>query len=200
MPLPDGSKDPPTFPIVCIGGSAGSLPAYGEILRQLPSDAGFAIVVVSHRRDAGHLVPLLARFARMKVVEATDGVLLESGCVFVTPSSRGITTDGAVLNLDAGPQKTHGWPTVISEFLFSVASSCRSRGIAIIVSGMGYDGSPALSAIKAQGGWTLAQSDPQYSGMPQAAIDTNQVDFVVTSEEIGKYLAFLSAHIPNATE
>ena len=38
-----------TFRIVCIGGSAGGLAAYSEILRGLPADTGMAFVIVPHR-------------------------------------------------------------------------------------------------------------------------------------------------------
>ena len=70
---------------------------------------------------------------------------------------------------------------------------CASRGIAIIVSGMGHDGSGALAAIRKAGGTALAQSDAHYLDMPQAAIDTTFVDSILTASQIGKYLASLTA-------
>lgn len=196
MLLRDESKTPPFFPIVCIGGSAGSLSAYIDILGQMPLNAGVAIVVVSHRAmDDTGLIPLLAKATHMEVVEVTDGMLLTPGYIFVTPPHREATTDGVFLKLAAGLTKHHGWPTLISQFLFSLANTCTERAIAIIVSGLGFDGSCALAAIKDAGGWTLAQSDAEDLDMPQAAIDTDQVDFVLRSKEIGKYLASVSAHL-----
>lgn len=195
--LPDGEKIPPNFPVVCIGGSAGSLFAYVDILREIPAKAGVAIVIVSHRAlgDAGRLIKLLAKATCMEVVEVTDGILLEPGRIFVAPPQREISTDGVALRLSESAPSKHGWPTLISDFLFSLASQCTSRTIVIIVSGMGYDGSGALAAVKQAGGWTFAQSDASYSSMPQAAIDTNCVDFVLRANEIGRYLASLNTHL-----
>jgi chemotaxis response regulator CheB len=194
--MPRGEKQAPAvFPIVCIGGSAGSLSAYIDILRQVPAKAGVAIVIVSHRApgDAGRLITLLAKATNMEVVEVTDGIVLEAGRIFVAPPHKEITTDGIVLRLAEVVIEHHGWPSLISDFLFSLANKCTSRAIAIIVSGMGHDGSGALAAVKNGGGWTLAQSDANYSSMPQAAIDTNHVDFVLRAKDIGTYLASVSA-------
>lgn len=202
MRLSSENSPPGVFPVVCIGGSAGSLRAYRDILGEMPINAGIAIVIVSHRAIdyADRLVPLLAKMTRMEVVEVTDEVLLEPGHIYVTPPHRDISTDGVVLRLAAMPTHTYGWPTVISGFLFSLASTCRTRAIAIIVSGAGFDGSCALGAIKKKGGWTLAQSDAEYGDMPQAAVDTKHVDFVLRSREIGSYLASLSEHLRIAAD
>ena len=199
MVLQDKGGKPPTFPIVCIGGSAGSLAACIDILKEMPAKAGVAIVIVSHRaiRDSdGVLIRLLAKVTEMEVVEAVDEIPLERGCVFVSPPHRQLTTDGVILRLVPGLTENHGWPTVIDDFMFSMASTYTSRAIAIIVSGMGLDGSAGLSAVKEAGGWTLAQSDASWPDMPQAAIDTNDVDLVLRAAEIGKYLASLNAHLP----
>jgi two-component system, chemotaxis family, CheB/CheR fusion protein len=157
---------------VCIGGSAGSLIASIDILREMPAKAAVAIVIVSHRApgDAGRSITLLAKATRMEVVEVTDGMVLEPGRVFVAPPQREITTDGVALRISKGVSDSHGWPTLIGDFLFSLASRCTSRAIVIIVSGMGYDGSGAFAAVKQAGGWTFAQSDASYPGMPEAAL------------------------------
>jgi chemotaxis response regulator CheB len=194
MDSPDATKDSLTFPIVCIGGSAGALPAYVEILRQIPVLSGSATVIVSHRAlgsQSTSLLELLARAAAVEVVEVTDGMLLEPDRIFVAPPHKKITTDGVVLIL--ADEEPHGWPTLISDFLVSLASTCRSRATAIILSGMGHDGSSALAAIKQGGGRTFAQSDADYPHMPDAAVATNCVDFTLSAHRIGKHLASLNA-------
>ena len=45
------------FPVVCVGGSAGGLDAYTQLLRHLPADMGAAIVIVNHLRTVGHDAP-----------------------------------------------------------------------------------------------------------------------------------------------
>lgn len=193
MTLPPATKAPMAgFPVVCLGGSAGGLSAYREILRELPANFSMAIVIVAHRatENSMYLVPLLAKVTTMEVVEAKEGMRLEPNRVYVAPPKKAITTDGMVLRLKAVNAK--GWPTSIDAFLFSLAKQCASRAIAIILSGMGFDGSVALGAIKDAGGVTFAQSDASWASMPQAAVNTGHVDFVLTASEIGRHLAMMS--------
>jgi two-component system, chemotaxis family, CheB/CheR fusion protein len=178
------------FPVVCLGGSAGGLNAYQQILRRLPADTGMAFVIVSHRGMANALLflPVLRAMTNMAVVEATDGIRLEPNRVFVALPHMETTTDGVVLNVQAR-SKPLGLPILITVFLLSLAKTCTSRSIAIILSGLGDDGSSALSAIKSEGGVTFAQSDAEWDAMPQEAIDTGHVDFILTAAEIGEHLA-----------
>lgn len=202
MLSPDKGEKTPRFPVVCIGGSAGSLSAYVDILRQIPAGTSLAIVIVSHRsmENSDLLLKLLAKATEMEIVEANDGMLLAPGRIFVSPPHRAVTTDGVALKLAVDTTGYKGWPTVISDFIFSMASVFESRAIAIIVSGMGHDGSSAFPAIKEAGGWTFAQSDAWCMDMPQAAIDTDNADFVLSAGEIGKYLAALSSHLGAAAK
>jgi len=180
---------PGTFPIVCLCGSAGVLQAYKAILHGLPVNTGMTFVLVSHRgpENKNLLLRLLSTKTHMEIVEATDGFRLEPNLVIVAPPHVGITTDGIILKVCPRP-KTNRWPTVISDFLRSVAATCGSRSIVVILSGMGYDGSEALGAIKQRGGVTFAQSDCQFDSMPQEAIHTGHVDFVLSAAKIGELL------------
>ena len=70
-----------------------------------------------------------------------------------------------------------------ADLLFeSVAATFRERAIAIVLSGTGKDGSMGVTAIKSMGGTVIVQ-DPktaEFSGMPEEAIDTGDVDFVLS--------------------
>lgn len=181
------------FPVVCLAGSAGGLEAYREILRQLPNDNGMAFVIVSHRGEGDPtLLPnLLARVTRMEVLDAEDGMMLEPNCVFVKPARTHLTTDGLAFQLYDQP-KTPGWSVDVTSFLLSLAKTCSARSIAVILSGMGFDGSSALGNIKEAGGVVFAQSDPIYGDMPQSAVNTGYVDFTLSATQIGQRLAAMS--------
>ena len=181
------------FPVVCLAGSAGGLEAYREILRHLPNDNGMAFVIVSHRGEGDRtLLPsLLARVTRMEVLEAEDGMALEPNCVFVKPARTHLTTDGLAFQLYDQPRSL-GWSVDVTCFLLSLAKTCSSRSIAVILSGMGFDGSPALGNIKQAGGVVFAQSDPAYGDMPRSAVDTGYVDFTLSATQIGQRLAAMN--------
>ncbi|HTZ75806.1 MAG TPA: chemotaxis protein CheB [Candidatus Aquilonibacter sp.] len=187
------------FPIVCLGGSAGSLEPYREILRHIPNDSGMAFVIVSHRApdNPEMLGNLLSRAAQIPVIEITDAVPLAPACVFVKPARTDLTTDGLLLRMQTSSPR-RGWPVDISRFLLSLARVCSSRVVAVILSGMGYDGSSALRAVKVAGGTVFAQSDALYGDMPQCAIDTGYVDFTLSATKIGQRLAEMRPKSPPA--
>ena len=88
--------------------------------------------------------------------------------------------------------KPRDWPITISLFLFSLAEAYGHRAVAVILSGMGQDGSAALKAIKAAGGVTFAQSNPAFDSMPRYAVETGNGDFILPPPEIAQALLDLT--------
>ncbi len=87
--------------------------------------------------------------------------------------------------------KPHGWPDVITVFLRSLAANWHGCLIAVIVSGLDGDGAAALHSIKDVGGTTIAQK-PETAGqpdMPNSAIASGYVDFVLSPEDIPRQIA-----------
>jgi two-component system CheB/CheR fusion protein len=81
------------FRIACLGGSAGSLAAYTEILRRMPADTGMALVIASHRRSdkPSLLSQIIARASTMPVIEVEEGVALEPNHVYLMPPGMEMT-------------------------------------------------------------------------------------------------------------
>ncbi len=176
------------FPMVCVGGSAGGLDAYIRLLQHLPPDMGVAVVIVNHITIAAtQLHEVLLRFSSMPVVLITDGQPVLPNCVFIIPSNRDLhVQDGAFVLKPIS--KPRGWPDVITVFLRSLSQQWRGKLIAVIVSGYDGDGAAALCGIRAVGGITIAQkpSTARQPDMPQSAIETGCIDFVLSPEDIAK--------------
>ena len=81
-------------------------------------------------------------------------------------------------------------------FFTSLAADCGHKAIAVVLSGGDGDGSLGLKAIKAAGGVTFAQckETAQYDSMPNTAVATGNVDFVLPPAKIAEALADLSCH------
>src|ERR1035438_6666664 len=92
------------FRVVCLGGSAGGLHAYMDILRSLPATTGMAFVIAPHRAlENAHLLPqLLSTVTKMPVLEVQQGMRLEPNRVFVMPPPLADFEDRA---LAVGPTK-----------------------------------------------------------------------------------------------
>ena len=176
------------FPIVCVGGSAGGLDAYTRLLKNLPDDLGVAIVIVNHLRTVSTMLhEILPRYTHMPVELITDRLDVRPNCVFIIPERR----DLHVLNGEfilKPISKPRGWPDVITVFLRSLTQNWSGKLIAVIVSGYDGDGAAALCGISDVGGITIAQKldTAVQPDMPQSAIDTGCIDFILSPEEIAQ--------------
>ena len=184
-------KSAGNFPVVCVGGSAGGLDAYIRLLRNLPADLGVAVVIVNHLRTvATRLHEILPSFTEMPVELITEKLTIRPNQVFIIPAKR----DLHVLNGEFRLQpisKPRGWPDVITVFLKSLTRHWDGKLIAVIVSGYDGDGAAALCGIKEAGGITIAQKleTAGQPDMPESAIASGCVDFVLSPEDIAQKLA-----------
>ncbi len=176
------------FPIVCVGGSAGSLDAFTRLLQQLPADMGVAIVIVNHIRTLPtRLQEILPRYTTMPVEVITDKLEIEPNHVFIIPANRDLHVEEGEFRLKP-ISKPWGWPDVITIFMRSLTAHWDGQLIAVIVSGCDGDGAAALSGVKEVGGITIAQR-PDTAGqpdMPESAMASGYVDFVLAPEQIGR--------------
>jgi two-component system chemotaxis response regulator CheB len=176
------------FPIVCVGGSAGGLDAYIRLLQRLPPDMGVALVIVNHITTMPtQLHEVLPRFTSMPVELITENLRIAPNRVFIIPANRDLHVEGEFFRLTP-ISKPRGWPDVITVFLRSLTQNWDGRLIAVIVSGYDGDGSAALCGIKDVGGITIAQklSTAKQPDMPESAIASGCIDFVLSPEDIGK--------------
>jgi chemotaxis response regulator CheB len=189
------------FPIVCVGGSAGSLDAFTRLLKQLPADMGVAIVIVNHIRTLPtRLQEILPRYTTMPVEVITDKLEIEPNHVFIIPANRDLHVEGDEFRLKP-ISKPWGWPDVITIFMRSLTAHWDGQLIAVIVSGCDGDGAAALSGVKEVGGITIAQR-PDTAGqpdMPESAMASGYVDFVLAPEQIGREIVRIAraAEDPN---
>lgn len=180
-------QQPIHFPVVGIGASAGGLSALKALFSQMPSDSGVAFVLVPHL-DPTHeslMVELLARKTAMPVCEAKDSMPIEPDHVYIIPPNKHLAVCEGKLQLSA-PSKGHGSPTAIDFFFQSLAGELHEKAIGIILSGTSNHGSVGLKEIKLAGGMVMAQQpeSAEYSQMPENAIATGLVDFVLRPDEM----------------
>ncbi|MDF5711207.1 MAG: chemotaxis protein CheB [Nostoc sp. S4] len=184
------------FPIVGMGASAGGLEAFTQLLNNLPNDTGMAFVLVQHLspEHKSMLSEILSNSTQMPVHEVHDGMLVEPNHVYVIPPNKNMSISQGVLKLTTRV-KTRGQYMTVDAFFFSLAEYA-SRAIAVVLSGGDGDGTRGLQKIKEAGGITFAQceSTAQISSMPNTAVASGYVDFILPPQEIASELAKLSHH------
>jgi two-component system chemotaxis response regulator CheB len=183
------------FDVVVCGSSAGGLHALTELLSRLPSDFPAAVAVVQHLdpRHRSLMANILAKRTRLRVKEAEEGERLCVGTVYISPPNRHLLAkpDGRLALSDS--ELVHFLRPSADLLFESVAASFRERAIAVVLSGTGKDTSMGVTAIKSTGGTVIAQ-DPkscEFPGMPEEAIATGNVDFVLPLHEIADALVTL---------
>lgn len=187
------------FPVVCVGGSAGGLEAYVKLLQNLPDDLGVAIVIVNHITSAPtQLHHVLPRFTPMPVELITEDLVIVPNKVFIIPANRDLLVDAQGGFRLEPISKPRGWPDVITVFLRSLTEHWDGKIVAVIVSGLDGDGAKALAGIKEVGGITIAQlpSTAKQPAMPQTAIDSGWIDFILSPEDIAKKIRLIAEGPP----
>jgi chemotaxis response regulator CheB len=186
------------FPIVCLGGSAGGSAAYVQLLKHLPPETGVAIVIVNHlKRTAATLHKILPHHTTMPVDVIMESLAIQPNHVFIIPSNRDLSLLDGEFRIKP-LSKPKGWPDVITRFLRSLAQNWDGKLVAVIVSGLDADGAEALRSIKEAGGITFAQTPEtaEWSDMPESAIKTGYIDFVLSIEDIAQKIVQIAHTFP----
>lgn len=193
VPAPTAAVQRPR--LIAIGTSTGGPAALHRILIDLPRDISVPIVIVQHMAVGfiDGLAKWLGANVGLKVVVAGEGDPLVPGTVYLAGHDRhlGVTATGRATLSDTSPLAGFR-PS--ADFLFdSCARAYGSALIAVVLTGMGYDGLAGLQTVHQRGGRVLAQ-DQHTSvvfGMAKEAIDSGVVNEILPLESIGRRLAEL---------
>ncbi len=196
-----------SFPVVAIGASTGGLEAVSALLKNLSDDTGMAYIIVQHlnKDHKSYLTSILSKITKMDVQEIDDMELIKPNNVYVIPYNKGITVmDGHIKLI---PRSKDGNAISIDILFSSLALTHKENVIGVILSGNLHDGTIGLKAIKDAGGMTFAQDgSAQAHSMPQSAIASGVVDFVLSPQEIAREFirfsksGFLRREIKNEVE
>ncbi len=195
---PAPSSRPTPCPVVAVGASAGGMEAFIDLLRRVPLNSGMAFVLVQHLdpTHASYLSEAISRSTKLPVEEARDGMIVSPDHVYVIPPDADLGILHGALALLPRPSPTR-WPHLPIDFFFEALAKDRgSQAIGIVLSGTGADGAEGLRAIKAEDGVTFAQApeSAKFSGMPEAAVKTGAVDFVLPIPELADELMRIGRH------
>lgn len=178
---------PSRIQALVIGASTGGPKALLRISKALPASLKVPIFIVQHM-PKGFTTSFAQRMndeSAAPVKEAQDGMSIEK-CVYLCPGDYHMTlTQGKiVLNQEA---KVHGTRPAVDYLFESAAQMYRRELVAVLLTGMGKDGSEGMREIQRLGGYTIAQ-DKETSvvfGMPRQAILSGVVNEVLSLDDIG---------------
>jgi len=178
--------------LVLIGVSTGGHNALASVLPAIPCDIGVPLLIVQHMPPifTQSLAESLARKCAIRVREAVAGEIVQPNTAYIAPGGRQMRLapgpEGAkVLQITDDPPENNCRPAV--DYLFrSVASHFPGRATAVILTGMGNDGTLGLRLLKRHGCFVIAQDEPScvVYGMPKSAVEAGMTDVVLALEAI----------------
>jgi len=189
------------IPIVGIGASAGGLEALKAFLSTTSPFSGAAYVIVQHLSpdQKSILHELLQSETSLSVRQAVDKEKLEPNHFYVIPPGRVATLNGQTIKLTK--RNTHDSQHRPIDTFFTSLSALGRDAYCVVLSGTGTDGSSGLKRVKASGGFALVQESmgARFPGMPDSAIATGLVDFILPSEKLARRIEDIIRHRQSLT-
>lgn len=181
--------------IILIGTSTGGPRALQEVITKIPANVDAPILIVQHM-PAGFTKSLATRLDQLSnihVKEAEQGDILHKGTAYIAPGGFHMklrkvgSSFGIVLDQTEPPRSGHR-PSV--DVMFEDVSQYNDFDkVAVIMTGMGYDGSKGLVALKKTGNVVAIAESAETCivyGMPKAAVETQLVDVVANVDDIAE--------------
>lgn len=177
--------------IVAIGSSTGGVESLLRVFQNLPS--GLPPILITQHIPYGFSSSFAQRLnqnSNVTVHEATDGMIIENSNAYLAPGNKHLTIEkdrSGVLKtklLDTAKVSRHK-PSV--DILFrSVNNTIGGSAMAIMMTGMGDDGSIGMKNLFDNGAYTVAQNEEScvVFGMPAKAIEAGAVKDIIHLDNI----------------
>ena len=181
------------FPIIAIAASTGGPQTIKELIGNLSvRKLNIGIVIVQHMAEGfmQGFCDWLAMYSSVPVVISSEGDFIKPNIVYIAPGDYHLIFDknGSFIFLDSPP--IQGIRPSADLMFSSIAEVFKNRVIAIILTGMGNDGTEGLLKVKEFGGYVISQDEESslIFGMPKSAIDAGVVDSVLNITKIPDFL------------
>jgi len=188
------------YPIIAIASSTGGPQTLKYIIQSLPAGFALPIIILQHLSEGffESFRDWLAGYSKVPICFAKKGSLPEPGNIYIAHSGYHLIFDkNGRFDYNDSPPIVGLRPS--ADILFtSLAQIYQERVIALILTGMGQDGTEGFYHIKKHNGFTIAQDETSsiLYGMPKAAIESGNVDKIINLKDISEYLVKLSLKEP----
>jgi len=186
------------FGVVCVGVSTGGPRVLEEILPQLPEDFPWPVLVAQHMPPTftQAFANRLNGLCSLEVLEVSRPMPLQPGHVYIGKGGTDMVVSNRQGVLQVLPKPENPdllWHPSVEALMGSVARNLNpAQVIGVMLTGMGYDGSTAMAALKLAGARTVAESEESATvfGMPAELIKKGGASIVLPASEIAKQLKF----------
>lgn len=190
---------------VCIGVSTGGPMALMQVFGQISTPLSVPIFIVQHMPPSFTtlLAARLSAAGEMTVKEAEEGEIAVPGTSYIAPGGFHMTLEKSgtktIIHLNTEAPENSCRPAV--DVLFRAAAEVYGGGVlAVMLTGMGYDGLKGCQVIVAKGGQIIAQDEASSVvwGMPGAVVQAGLANAVLPIEKMADEIVFRSRKINSA--
>lgn len=184
---------------ICIGVSTGGPMALMQVFSQISAPLSVPVFIVQHMPPSftALLAARLSAAGVMTVKEAEEGEIALPGTGYIAPGGLHMTLEKSgtktIIHLNTEPPENSCRPAV--DVLFRAAADVYGGGVlAVMLTGMGYDGLKGSQAIAAKGGQIIAQDEASSVvwGMPGAVVQAGLANAVLPIEKMADEIVFRS--------
>jgi len=182
--------------IVLVGSSTGGPPALDALLGELPAHFPWPIVVAQHMPASftGSLARRLDKICALEVREVTRTTPVLPGHVYIGKGDADLLLSrraGTLVAMAAPASPAHFWHPSVDRLVESAMRQLSPENVVgVLMTGMGSDGAAAMGELKAQGGYTVAESADTAVvwGMPGALVNLGGASVVRPLDQIAAAL------------
>jgi two-component system, chemotaxis family, protein-glutamate methylesterase/glutaminase len=193
QPVPSSAHKRQKSEIITIGISTGGPNALSQMLPKLPGNINVPVLIVQHMPPVftKSLAASLDKKCALQVKEAEDGEAIQPNVIYIAPGGKQMKLVAAMdgqnrlIKITNDPPENSCKPSV--DYLFrSIGDYYVGRTTAVIMTGMGSDGTKGLEVLKTKGAHIIAQDEAScvVYGMPKAPADRGLVNVIAPLSKI----------------
>lgn len=191
----------PSAKLLLIGSSTGGPRALQDVIPHLPANLRVPVVIAQHM-PANFTKAMASRMnvtSPLEVVEAQHGDVLKAGTVYLAPGGMltRVKKEGVNLVVDVceDPEKSYIYHPSVDALTESVNQSLGGDVLAVMLTGMGADGSKEFAKLQQKGAYVIAEDESScvVFGMPKSVIAENAACEVLPLADIAPTLKRLLA-------
>jgi len=189
---------------LALGGSAGSLAKFIEIIKELPK-SDISVFAIMHQKSDQESVlsSVLQKYTSVyNVVEAQSDMKIKPATIYTIPSNKHLIVAGGFIFLTDEEKRNFSRPSISTTFE-SLSNEYKHTLLSVIVCGYGNDASDSLDTLQ-ENGTTVIVEDPiecEAKPMLTNAIATKQIDHVFSIEKINSFISsYINTEIFTAKE
>ncbi len=182
--------------LVLIGASTGGPGLIEKIVSSLPKNYPHSICIIQHmpRGFTKRFAERLNSISQLEVLEAEDGMKLKPGRAVIAKAGYHLHLDkqgeDIVCKIVPNTKGLFFVPSVDETFLSALNVENPENIVAVLLTGIGYDGAEGMVALKKAGALTIAESEKTAAvyGMPKVAKEKGGATKVLDFPDILKFL------------